>query len=93
MVNADGIKQIVQLGDSRYWTILFVQSVLYIPTKTAEDTIPAAIIPSSIKTVMKIRATVTTKMNPIKKIAQSASINRNVSIASSGTGNGAFMVS
>jgi|688.fasta_scaffold00841_33 hypothetical protein len=27
-VNADGIKQIVQCGDSRYWTILFVQSVL-----------------------------------------------------------------
>ena len=26
-VNADGIKQIVQRGDSRYWTILFVQSV------------------------------------------------------------------
>ena len=70
-----------------------VHDFLYIPTKTAEDTIPAAIIPSSIKTVMKIRATVTTKMNPIKKIAQRASINRNVSIASSGTGNGAFMVS
>jgi hypothetical protein len=26
-VNADGIKQIVQWGDSRYWTKLFVQSV------------------------------------------------------------------
>ncbi len=28
-VNADGIKQIVQCGDGRYWTILLVQSVLF----------------------------------------------------------------
>jgi hypothetical protein len=66
---------------------------LYIPIKTAEETMPAAIIPSSIRTAMKIRATVTTKIIAIKKIAQSANINRNVSIDSSGAGNGSLRVS
>jgi len=70
-----------------------VHDFLYIPTKTAEDSMPAAIIASSIKTAMKIKATVTTKIIAIKKIAQSANINRNVSISSSGAGDGALRVS
>lgn len=70
-----------------------VHDFSYIPTNTEEATMPAAINPSSIKTVMKMSATVTVKITPIKKIAQSASINRNVSISSSGSVNGALKVS